>query len=98
MLVPGGSKNRRNDDEMPCGSVVDAARDTLYCPPPPPTSAASTSLTTSASSSSTSTNYSAKRPKLPRPAPRAGTSRQANTGKEGTSSQPKPKPRSGIFL
>lgn len=94
MLVPGGNKNRslRKDDEMPCGSVVDAARDTLYCPPLPPTTASTTISTTSASVPSTSSS-SAKRPKLPRPAPRAGSSKSIT----GHLSQPTPKPRSGIL-
>uniref|UniRef100_A0A336LXU2 CSON005410 protein n=1 Tax=Culicoides sonorensis TaxID=179676 RepID=A0A336LXU2_CULSO len=86
MLVPGGNKNRscKNNDEIPCGSVVDAARDTLYCPPQPPTTVSTT--ISSSSGSSIASGSSAKRPKLPRPAPRAGNSKAA--------AQPLPKPRS----
>lgn len=32
MLVPGGGKKAPISDDMPCGSVVDAARNSLYCP------------------------------------------------------------------
>lgn len=60
MLVPGGGikKGQRPiiDDEIPCGSVVDAARDSMYCP--------STSKNTSSSSPSP------RKLNLPRPAPR----------------------------
>lgn len=97
MLVPGGGKKAAAiNDEMACGSVVDAARNSLYCP----TSLDQPELVESESGSSPKrrTGTSPKRGGGHRGETKPGTS--PRRGFEGAEKrlEPKPAPRhaSGI--